>query len=57
MLNHGRLTNEELINLLAITRRGLEDPSDCQVKKWNTIHDKAAEEISKRLGIESPEKE
>lgn len=54
MLNHGRLTNEELINLLAITRHGLEDPSDCQVKKWNKIHDKAAEEISRRLDTTSP---
>lgn len=49
MLNHGRLTNEELINLLAATRLGLEDADEHQIKNWNEIHNKSAELVLKRL--------
>lgn len=50
MLNFGKLTNEELINLLAATKGDIVAPTRDQVEKWHSLFNKASEELERRLG-------
>ena len=49
MLNFGKLTNEELISLLAVTKDAIVAGSDKQIDRWNRLFDKASEQLEKRL--------
>ena len=49
MLNFGKLTNEELINLLAVTKGPTTAASDEQIEKWNCLFDEAADQLKERL--------
>lgn len=49
MLNFGKLTNEELISLLAVTKEAIVAGSSEQIETWNRLFDKASEQLEERL--------
>lgn len=48
-LNFGKLTNEELISLLAITKEAIVGGSDYQIENWNILFNEASEQLKQRL--------
>ena len=49
MLNFGKLTNEELINLLSVTRNPVVAGDKDQIGIWNRLFNKASEQLEERL--------
>ena len=55
MLNFGKLTNEELISLLEVTRKAVVAGNEEQIEAWNRLFDEATKQLEKRLGKEEKE--
>lgn len=55
MLNFGKLTNEELISLLEVTRKAVVAGNEEQICRWNILFDEASKQLEKRLKEEEKE--
>lgn len=53
-LSFGRLTSEELVELLIAARRSITTGNSDQRDAWNRLFGKAIKEVEKRLNSDSP---